>query len=136
MDIADLHASYEGKLDARRDAITGTWRQIQTSPLNLQRATASAAIFNGARKYTKIEVPILALFESPPFLPDGMPPEVRAAANDQFAGQANRFEAGLPSAHVEPSAHVVRLANARHALWQTNEADVLREMNAFMAELK
>jgi hypothetical protein len=130
MDIADLHASYEGKLDARRDAITGTWRQIQTSPLNLQRATASAAIFNGARKYTKIEVPILALFESPPFRPDGTPPEVRAAANDQFASQANRFETGLPSAHV------VRLANARHVLCQTNEADVLREMNAFMAELE
>jgi non-heme chloroperoxidase len=90
----------------------------------------SAAIFNGARKYTRIDVPILALFESPPFLPDGTPPEVRAAANVQFATQANAFEAGLPSAHV------VRLANARHAIWQTNEADVLREMNAFMAKLK
>jgi hypothetical protein len=90
----------------------------------------SAAILNGARKYTKVDVPILAFFESPPFLPDSTPPEVRAAENDQFAAQAKAFEAGLPSAHV------VRLANARHAIWQTNEADVLREMSAFMAKLK
>ncbi len=94
------------------------------------QSLTSAAVFNGARKYTKIDVPILALFESPPFRPDGTPPEVRAAANEQFATQAGRFEAGLPSAHV------VRLANARHALWLSNEADVLREMNAFMATLR
>jgi hypothetical protein len=52
------------------------------------------------------------------------------AENYQVAAQAKAFEAGLPSAHV------VRLANARHAIWQTNEADVLREMSAFMAKLK
>ncbi len=40
LDIAELHASYQGTLDAHRDAITGTWRQIQSSALNLQRATS------------------------------------------------------------------------------------------------
>jgi hypothetical protein len=59
------------------------------------QSRTSAAISNGARKYTKIDVRILALFESAPFRPDGTPPEVRAAANDQFATQANGFEAGL-----------------------------------------
>ena len=43
LDSADLHASYQGTLDARRDTITGTWKQIQTSTLILQRATARTA---------------------------------------------------------------------------------------------
>jgi non-heme chloroperoxidase len=35
-----------------------------------------------------------------------------------------------------PSAHVVRMPNADHYVFLTNEADVLREMNAFIAALK
>ena len=31
-----------------------------------------------------------------------------------------------------PNAHVVRLPNANHYVFLSNEADVLREMNAFM----
>jgi hypothetical protein len=42
---------------------------------------------------------------------------------------ANTFEAGVPSAHV------VRLPNADHYVFNSNEADVLREMNAFLAKL-
>lgn len=135
-DLAPVMQDVQASLKHFEADLVATQAALKAEPADSADASAppqsrtSAAIFNGARKYTKIEVPILALFESPPFRPDGTPPEVRAAANDQFASQANRFEAGLPSAHV------VRLANARHALWQTNEADVLREMNAFMAELK
>ena len=130
--MQDAQASlklFEADLVATQAALKAEPAVPADAPAPPQSPT-SAAIFNGERKYTKINVPILALFESPPFRPDGTPSEVRAAANEQFASQANRFEAGLPSARV------VRLANARHALWLTNEADVLREMNAFMAELK
>jgi len=34
-----------------------------------------------------------------------------------------------------PSAHVVRIPNANHYVFLSNEADVLREMNAFIATL-
>jgi hypothetical protein len=40
------------------------------------------------------------------------------------------FERGLPSARV------VRIPNADHYVFQSNEAEVLREMNAFIAGLK
>jgi hypothetical protein len=43
--------------------------------------------------------------------------------------QTDAFQAG------NPSAHVVRLPNADHLMFRSNEADVLREMNAFIAKL-
>jgi hypothetical protein len=33
------------------------------------------------------------------------------------------------------SARVVRISNADHSVFQSNEADVLREMNAFIGSL-
>jgi hypothetical protein len=34
-----------------------------------------------------------------------------------------------------PSAHVVRIPHATHYVFRSNEADVLREMNTFIATL-
>jgi len=44
-------------------------------------------------------------------------------------GQAKAFESGLPSAKV------VRIPHADHYVFRSNEADVLREMNAFISGL-
>ena len=44
--------------------------------------------------------------------------------------QASAFEKGLPHARV------VRIANAGHDVYRTNEADVLREMDSFIGALK
>jgi non-heme chloroperoxidase len=71
----------------------------------------------GWEKYTEIHVPILAIFA------------LHQANDPHTVEQANAFEAGLPSAHV------VRLPNADHFVFNSNEADVLREMNAFLAKL-
>ena len=43
--------------------------------------------------------------------------------------QADAFEKG------NPGAHVVRLANADHFVFKSNETDVLREIDAFTAKL-
>jgi hypothetical protein len=43
--------------------------------------------------------------------------------------QATAFEKGLPTARV------VRIAHANHYVFQSNEADVLREMNSFLTGL-
>jgi hypothetical protein len=54
-----------------------------------------------------------------------------AAADLEFrTAQANAFESG------NPSARVVRLANASHAVFLSNEADVLREMLAFLGKVR
>jgi pimeloyl-ACP methyl ester carboxylesterase len=101
-----------------------------STPPQTREARIQMAVLNGARKYTRIDVPILALFEGPPLLPADTPAAQRTVENAAFAAQANAFESGLPRAHV------VRLANARHDLWMTNEADVIQEMNGFLAGLK
>lgn len=94
------------------------------------------AIADGAQKYTKIPVPVLAVYALPQRLgPEfGTDPAVRAAAQArQFAlgsAQANAFEKGVPSARV------VRLPNADHNVLRSNEADVLREMRLFISTLK
>lgn len=90
------------------------------------------AVRAGMQKYTDIRVPILAIYALPhdQGLAD---PAARAAADakdlETTGAQAKAFETGLPSARV------VRLAHAGHYVFQTNEADVLREMNAFIGSL-
>jgi non-heme chloroperoxidase len=96
---------------------------------------AAEQINAGLQNYTKIPVPILAIFAVPhdPGPAAGGDPAVRAkleASDEAFSGAWVRaFEKGLPSAHV------VRIAHTNHYVFQSNEADVLREMNAFLASL-
>jgi hypothetical protein len=99
------------------------------------------AIREGFRKFTDIRVPALAICAIPPLLPawfgENEDPAVRAAAealSDKrtaaYEKQAKAFEDGVPGARV------IRLRNASHHVFITNEADVLREMRAFLATLK
>lgn len=99
-------------------------------------SAARQAIMAGEQKYTNIPVPTLAIFAVPHELGSnaGNDPSVRAAldARDEaWAGaQAKAFESGVPSARV------VRLPHANHYVFRSNEADVLREMNAFLRTLQ
>jgi pimeloyl-ACP methyl ester carboxylesterase len=94
-----------------------------------------AAIIQGEQKYTEIRCPALAIFAFPrdpgPAFKDDPNAAVTALSEKlaEKSAQANAFEAGIPSAHV------VRLANADHYVFRSNEADVLREINAFVAKL-
>jgi len=92
------------------------------------------AVFAGEQKYTDIRAPILAIFAVPHHFPIFQnDPAARAAAEAidvaHSGAQARAFESGLPSAHV------VRIPNAEHWIFRSNEADVLREMNAFLSSL-
>jgi pimeloyl-ACP methyl ester carboxylesterase len=95
------------------------------------------AINLGAQEYTKIPVPVLAIFACPrnfdfdPSLRNDPKAKATAIADNLFytSRQADAFAAGVPSAHV------VRLPNADHYVFRSNEADIIREMNAFLAKL-
>jgi pimeloyl-ACP methyl ester carboxylesterase len=95
------------------------------------------AINLGGEKYRKIPVPILAIFACPhnfdfdPALRNNPSLKAEIVADDALttARQADAFAFGVPSAHV------VRLANADHYVFRSNEADVVREMNAFLSRL-
>lgn len=90
---------------------------------------AAQSIMAGVQKYTKIQAPILAIYALPH---DTKPKNPQFEARDltSITGpQAKAFETGLPSARV------VRLPRASHYVFQSNEADVLREMNTFIGSL-
>jgi hypothetical protein len=52
-----------------------------------------------------------------------------AADLKRCSSKASAFATGVPSAHV------VRLRNADHDVFNSNEAEVVREMNAFLSKL-
>jgi pimeloyl-ACP methyl ester carboxylesterase len=91
------------------------------------------AIMSGTQQYTNIPVPILAIFA----LPHDPGPAATAAMRAQMEqgdvkaeAQAKAFENGLRTARV------VRIPRANHFVFQSNEADVLREIDAFIGGLK
>jgi pimeloyl-ACP methyl ester carboxylesterase len=94
----------------------------------------SQAIMPGMQKDTDIRVPALAIYAVPhatgrPYKDDAA--RVAAEARDEanVGAQAKAFGSGVPSARV------VRLPHANHYVFLSNEADVLREMNAFLGSL-
>jgi len=94
----------------------------------------SQAIMAGRQKYTKIPVRALAIYAIPQETGEHFPDDAARAAfearSEELSGaQAKAFESGVPSAKV------VILHHAKHYIFQSNEADVLREMNAFLAGL-
>ena len=97
-------------------------------------------LMTGMEKYTHIPVPTLVIFASPHgqgrWVENNTDPKVRAAAKAYSAAldvlterQAKALENGVPTARV------VRLPGAHHYVYLSNEADVLREMRAFLAGL-
>jgi pimeloyl-ACP methyl ester carboxylesterase len=93
------------------------------------------AIKFGQEKYTQISGPILSIVACPHDFGDDFhaTDEGKAAIVKEdtlrCTAQADAFQAGIPSAHV------VRLPNADHYVFRSNEADTLREMNAFIATI-
>jgi non-heme chloroperoxidase len=97
---------------------------------------AIPAIMSGEQRYTAIpNVPILAIFADPHNLGPAPKdhPEVFAARETMdkrnVENQATAFETQVPGAKV------VRIPHANHYVYRSNEADVLREMNTFIATL-
>jgi non-heme chloroperoxidase len=93
------------------------------------------AIMEGEQKYTEIHAPVLLIYAVPHSGgPPVQDPAIRAAmeARDEINtnAQAKAFETAVPTAHV------VKLAHANHFVFESNEADVLREMDAFIGSLK
>jgi pimeloyl-ACP methyl ester carboxylesterase len=93
------------------------------------------------RDYSNIRVPVLAFFEFPrPVPPPGYQPKndeewsaIRAYTNATTA-YVERWVQNLKSG--VPEAQVVDLPDAGHFVFLTKEADVLRELRAFVAGLR
>ena len=93
----------------------------------------SDAIQLGERKYTDIRATCLAIFAEPHAIELTDPAaKAKAGAIDLLVTSAHSkaFEAGVPSCRV------IRLPHADHAVYFSNEADVLREVTAFIDGLQ
>ena len=103
-------------------------------PMNAERQIGTA-IQMSVNIYGGVKCPVLAIFADPHNMPahPGEDPAAHAKhiADDQArtSAQADAFQTG------NSNARVVRLANADHFVYRSNEADVIREINAFIATL-
>jgi non-heme chloroperoxidase len=99
----------------------------------LAKPFVSSQIFSGYQRYTRIPVPILAIYASPHNygLCKG---DERKSVVDKIAELNNlqqiaAFQQGLPSARV------VRIANANHYVFISNQTEVLNQIQGFIASL-
>jgi non-heme chloroperoxidase len=91
------------------------------------------AALDGERRYTDLKCPVLSIFALPH--DHGLPPGAKRDAVDAWEMQtfgplADSFEAGVPAARV------VRIAHAKHAVFESNGTEVVNEINLFIDGLK
>jgi non-heme chloroperoxidase len=112
-------------------------------PVKARNSPGSAVfmtILTGTRRYTNVMMPALVIFSVPqlrdPWSTESSDPAVRMAADAYYTRlDALKERQAKAIADGVPSARVVRMGGAHH-VFLSNEADVLREMRAFLAGLK
>jgi non-heme chloroperoxidase len=117
----------------KRLAVTPEQPALPDSP----EMRVAAAVIQGEMKFSTLHCPALSIFASPHDLGPmaaSLKPEQRAAMEamdaDTTGPQVKAFQLG------NPNAKVVVLAHASHAVFASNESDVLREIDSFAATLK
>jgi pimeloyl-ACP methyl ester carboxylesterase len=91
------------------------------------------AALDGERRYTTLPCPVLAIFALPH--DRGLPPGPQRDAADAREMQTlgplvDSFAAGVPKARV------VRIAHAKHKVFESNPTEVIDEINRFIGSLK
>src|SRR5882757_1660412 len=100
-----------------------------------RRRISAEAIMAGEQKYTDIKCPVLAIFADPHDM-SGPPMDEKqkaaAAAHDaEFTeGQAKAWE------RMVPTAKVIRIPNANHYVFKSNEPEVLKDLEEWLDGLK
>jgi non-heme chloroperoxidase len=96
---------------------------------------SGSSVMRGVEVHKGVKCPVLAIYAVPhdfskmPGLDEKKRAEMIERDKIDTGAQADAFAKG------NPQARVVRIANAEHFVFKSNEADVLREMDAFMATL-
>ena len=130
---------YEKDLVAREKELEGMpdKRPSRPAPDKKDRRQLSAdAIIAGEQKYTDIKSPVLAIFADPHDMGGGAPMDEKqkaaAAAHDaEFTEvQAKAWE------RMVPTAKVIRIPNANHYVFKSNEAEVLKDVEEWVDGLK
>ena len=114
-------------------------KDLPPTPISPRMTPELFALMEGRELFTTIHAPALVIMAGAegekPGPVTGDDPQSRAAAARQVLDM-RRKELQYPVfARQVPSAQVIRIAHATHYIFQSNEADVLRDMNAFIATL-
>ncbi len=105
------------------------------APPDTAATRVDIAIFRGEQKFGGVTCPVLAIYADPHSFGDqfnGHPEALQTAQTKDKAetsAQADAFQSG------NPQATVLRIANADHFIFRSNEAEVLREMKTFISSL-
>lgn len=128
--IADVQGALPNLQQALSDAAEATGSAPAVSgQAQKPEDLAGNRIFDNTRRYGPVKVPVLAILAEPrqcgrncdkPFMQKILAADVARSA--YFEKQS-------------PNARLVRIPYASHYIWRSNQADVLREMNAFMDKL-
>lgn len=97
----------------------------------LSMQASARRVMGGLRRYKTIPVPTLAIYAFPkdPKTYGHLPKAAVDMTISQEKAQIDAFEKGVPTARV------VRIPNASHGVYISNEAEVLREIDQFVATL-
>lgn len=110
-----------------------------------QRDLPGGALFvplmTGAKKYTSIPVPALVIFANPHsqgiWVDENKDPSVQTAARNYSSALEALTERQQKSVEdAVPTAHVITLPGANHYEFLSNEAEVLKDIDAFVASLR
>lgn len=104
-------------------------------PPDTRQARSGGAVMRGVEVYKGVKCPVLAIYAVPhdfskmPGMDDKKRAEMVEKDKTDTGAQADAFAKG------NPQARVVRIANADHFVFKSNEAEVLHEIEAFAAGL-
>ena len=127
----------EAELRAQRESTPDGWVGKQR---NLPGGALFMPLMTGAKKYAAIPAPALVIFANPHsqgiWVDENTDPSVQTAAKAYSAAlealterQETSVENGVPMAHV------VTLPGANHYVFLSNEAEVLKDIDAFLVSL-
>jgi pimeloyl-ACP methyl ester carboxylesterase len=110
---------------------------LPPTPVSARMTPDLFAIMEGRERFTTIRAPALVIFADGENLgpASGEDSQSRAQAVRQALMRRNKERQVAAFERQVPSARVVRIPHATHYVFRSNEADVLREMNTFIATL-
>ena len=130
--IANLQRVEKEVKEQRQDT-----RNLPPTPMSPKMTPDLFAIMEGRESFTTIHAPALVIFADGdnlgPVSWDN--PQSRAQAVRQALMKRNKESQVAAFERQVPSAYVVRIPHATHYVFRSNEAEVLREMNTFIATL-
>ncbi len=130
--IANLQRVEKEVKEQQRDT-----ENLPPTPVSARVTPDLFAIMEGRERFTTIHAPALVIFaDGDNLVPvSGDDSESRAQAMRQALMKRNKELQIAAFERQVPSAHVVRIPHATHYIFRSNEADVLREINTFVASL-